>query len=47
MYGAHLRIAYTQGKEEQKIKAKLIKYMLWDSRMIMVTGIKVSARYSS
>ena len=27
MYGAHLRIAYTKGKEEKNIKAKLKRYM--------------------
>jgi len=26
MYGAHLRIAYTEGKEEKTIKAKLKIY---------------------
>jgi len=39
MYGAHLRIAYTKGKEEKKIKAKLkdtchMSQIIWELSLV-------------
>jgi len=42
MYGAHLRIAYTKGKEEKKIKTKLKLIHVTMSHVTDNTGIKSS-----